>query len=191
MKLAACFLTSFLASPLPPAGLLRGFPPLATGDGNICQPRAVAQRYASTTLNFDQQCWQPADAIKLNQMFPCNLVATRHLNGDCSGTAKYAATRHPLRYTNIDDFHPEPVEPVASLVRECPKWDGLPLHWMSAPLFRREPQSGIITARNCDREERSNNVTTRCHQQRLLLLERAETDAPAPFDWHNARFTLC
>ncbi len=191
MKLAACFLTLFLASPLPPAGLLRGFPPLATGDRNICQPRAVAQRYASTNLNFDQQCWQPADAIKLNQMLPCNLVATRRLNGDCSGTANNAANRHPLRYANIDDFHPERAEPVASLVRECPKWDGLPLTWMSAPLSRKEPPYGIITASNCDSEERSNNVTTRCHQQRFLLLERAETDTSAPFDWHNATFTLC
>lgn len=38
------------------------------------------------------------------------------------------------------------VEPVASPVRECPKWDGLPLTLDVSATFPEEPQSGIITA---------------------------------------------
>lgn len=43
------------------------------------------------------------------------------------GRQIYAANRHPLRYANIDDFHPERRRTGSKLVRECPKWDGLPL----------------------------------------------------------------
>lgn len=45
---------------------------------------------------------------------------------------------------------------------------------------------GLLQPANCDSEERSNNVTTRCHQQRFTPAGTGETDAPAPFDWHNA-----
>ncbi len=46
---------------------------------------------------------------------------------------------------------------------------------------------GLLQPANCDSEERSNNVTTLAATSNgLLLLERAETDTSAPFDWHNA-----
>lgn len=45
---------------------------------------------------------------------------------------------------------------------------------------------GLLQPANCDSEERSNNVTTRCHQQRFTPAGTGETDTSAPFDWHNA-----
>ncbi|STL19872.1 alpha-amylase [Escherichia coli] len=59
--------------------------------------------------------------------------------------------------------------------------------WMSAPLSRKEPpvrdyysqQIAIV---------KNGQITLQpaATSNGLLLLERAETDAPAPFDWHNA-----
>jgi alpha-amylase len=43
------------------------------GTGRFISKRGC-EGYASSALNFDQQCWQPAGAIKLNQMLsmePC------------------------------------------------------------------------------------------------------------------------
>lgn len=88
MKLAACFLTL-----LPRLRRCRqlDFSGVSAfseqGTGTFVSHAQLPKGTRPLTLNFDQQCWQPADAIKLNQMLSCNLVATRRLNGDCSGTA--------------------------------------------------------------------------------------------------------
>ncbi len=59
--------------------------------------------------------------------------------------------------------------------------------WMSAPLSRKEPPyRDYLQPANCDSEERWITFNPAATSNGLLLLERAETDAPAPFDWHNA-----
>jgi hypothetical protein len=55
MKLAACFLTLLPGFAVATSWTSPGFPAFSeqgTGDRNICQPRAVAQRYASTNAKF-------------------------------------------------------------------------------------------------------------------------------------------
>lgn len=88
MKLAACFLTLLHGFAVATSWTSPGFPAFSEqGTGTFVSHAQLPKGTRPLTLNFDQQCWQPADAIKLNQMLSCNLVATRRLNGDCSGTA--------------------------------------------------------------------------------------------------------
>ncbi len=76
MKLAACFLTL-----LPRLRRCRqldfsGFPAFSEqGTGTFVSHAQLPKGTRPLMLNFDQQCWQPADAIKLNQMLslqPCS-----------------------------------------------------------------------------------------------------------------------
>lgn len=88
MKLAACFLTLLPGFAVAASWTSPGFSAFSEqGTGTFVSHAQLPKGTRPLTLNFDQQCWQPADAIKLNQMLSCNLVATRRLNGDCSGTA--------------------------------------------------------------------------------------------------------
>ena len=115
----------------------------AEGTGVFTSQAKLAKGTRPLTLSFDKTCWQPADAIKLNQMLSLQ---------PCSNTPPQWRLFRDGKYTlQIDTRSGTPtlmislqntVEPVASLVRECPKWDGLPL----TPLSRKEPPYGIITA---------------------------------------------
>lgn len=103
------------------------------------------------------------------------------------GRRIYAATRHPIRYTNIDDFHQNAVEPVASLVRECPKWDGLPLTLdVSATFAEGAAVRDYYSQQIAIVKNGQITLQPAATSNGLLLLERAETDTSAPFDWHNA-----
>lgn len=93
----------------------------------------------------------------------------------------YAANRHPLRYANIDDFHPERRRTGSKLVRECPKWDGLPLTLDVSATFPEETavrdyysqQIAIV---------KNGQITLQpaATSNGLLLLERAKR-RPCPF----------
>lgn len=103
------------------------------------------------------------------------------------GRRIYAATRHPLRYANIDDFLQNTVEPVASLVRECPKWDGLPLTLdVSATFAEGAAVRDYYSQQIAIVKNGQITLQPAATSNGLLLLERAETDTSAPFDWHNA-----
>lgn len=52
MKLAACFLTLLPGFAVAASWTSPGFPAFSEQGRNICQPRAVAQRYASTNAKF-------------------------------------------------------------------------------------------------------------------------------------------
>lgn len=103
------------------------------------------------------------------------------------GRRIYAATRHPLRYANIDDFPPEHRRTVASLVRECPKWDGLPLTLdVSATFAEGAAVRDYYSQQIAIVKNGQITLQPAATSNGLLLLERAETDTSAPFDWHNA-----
>lgn len=147
MKLAACFLTLLLASPLPPAGLLGVSAFSEQGTGTFVSHAQLPKGTRPLTLNFDQQCWQPADAIKLNQMLslqPCsNTPPQWRLFRDGEYTLQLdTRSGTPTLMISIQNA----VEPVASPVRECPKWDGLPLTLDVSATFAEGAAVGIITA---------------------------------------------
>ena len=140
------------------------------------------------TLNFDQQCWQPADAIKLNQMLslqPCsNTPPQWRLFRDGEYTLQIdTRSGTPTLMISIQNA----AEPVASQVRECPKWDGLPLTVDVSATF---PEGAAVRDYYSQQIAIVKNgqimLQPAATSNGLLLLERAETDTSAPFDWHNA-----
>ncbi len=189
MKLAACFLTLLPGFAVAASWTSPGFPAFSEqGTGTFVSHAQLPKGTRPLTLNFDQQCWQPADAIKLNQMLslqPCsNTPPQWRLFRDGEYTLQLdTRSGTPTLMISIQNA----VEPVASLVRECPKWDGLPLTLDVSATF---PEGAAVRDYYSQQIAivKNGQITLQpaATSNGLLLLERAETDAPAPFDWHNA-----
>lgn len=75
MKLAAVALALMPGIAIASSWTSQGLPNFeAEGTGKFVSHAALTKGTRPLILNFDQQCWQPADAIKLNQMLslkPC------------------------------------------------------------------------------------------------------------------------
>ncbi|PWW06648.1 alpha-amylase [Mangrovibacter plantisponsor] len=139
-------------------------------------------------LHQGDQCWQPAESIKLNQMLslePCTGTppqwrlfrdGTYHVQVDTrSGT--------PTLLLSIDSTTAAP----QNVTRQCPRWDGKPLTVDVSSTF---PEGSTV-------RDFYSGATATVHQGHvtlmpaansngLLLLESAETQQTAPFSWHNA-----
>ena len=189
MKLAACFLTLLPGFAVASNWTSQVFPIFTEqGTGTFVSHAQLPKGTRPLTLNFDQQCWQPADAIKLNQMLslqPCsNTPPQWRLFRDGEYTLQIdTRSGTPTLMISIQNA----AEPVASLVRECPKWDGLPLTVDVSATF---PEGAAVRDYYSQQIAIVKNgqimLQPAATSNGLLLLERAETDAPAPFDWHNA-----
>lgn len=189
MKLAACFLTLLPGFAVAASWTSPGFPTFSEqGTGTFVSHAQLPKGTRPLTLNFDQQCWQPADAIKLNQMLslqPCsNTPPQWRLFRDGEYTLQIdTRSGTPTLMISIQNA----VEPVASLVRECPKWDGLPLTVDVSATF---PEGAAVRDYYSQQIAivKNGQITLQpaATSNGLLLLERAETDTSAPFDWHNA-----
>ena len=189
MKLAACFLTLLPGFAVAASWTSPGFPAFSEqGTGTFVSHAQLPKGTRPLTLNFDQQCWQPADAIKLNQMLSLQ---------PCSNTPPQWRLFRDGKYTlQIDTRSGTPTlmisiqnaaEPVANLVREGPKWDGLPLALDVSATF---PEGAAVRDYYSQQMAIVKNgqimLQPAATSNGLLLLERAETDTSAPFDWHNA-----
>ena len=189
MKLAACFLTLLPGFAVAASWTSPGFPAFSEqGIGTFVSHAQLPKGTRPLTLNFDQQCWQPADAIKLNQMLslqPCgNTPPQWRLFRDGEYTLQIdTRSGTPTLMISIQNA----AEPVASLVRECPKWDGLPLTVDVSATF---PEGAAVRDYYSQQIAIVKNgqimLQPAATSNGLLLLERAETDTSAPFDWHNA-----
>ncbi len=148
MKLAACFLTLLPGFAVAASWTSPGFPAFSEqGTGTFVSHAQLPKGTRPLTLNFDQQCWQPADAIKLNQMLslqPCsNTQPQWRLFRDGEYTLQIdTRSGTPTLMISIQNA----AEPVAS--RSVYARNGMDYRsrWMSAPLSRKEPPYGIITA---------------------------------------------
>ena len=189
MKLAACFLTLLPGFAVAASWTSAGFPAFSEqGTGTFVSHAQLPKGTRPLTLNFDQQCWQPADAIKLNQMLslqPCsNTPPQWRLFRDGEYTLQIdTRSGTPTLMISIQNA----AEPVANLVRECPKWDGLPLTLDVSATF---PEGAAVRDYYSQQIAIVKNgqimLQPAATSNGLLLLERAETDTSAPFDWHNA-----
>ncbi len=189
MKLAACFLTLLPGFAVAASWTSPGFPAFSEqGAGTFVSHAQLPKGTRPLTLNFDQQCWQPADAIKLNQMLslqPCsNTPPQWRLFRDGEYTLQIdTRSGTPTLMISIQNA----AEPVANQVRVCPKWDGLPLTLDVSATF---PEGAAVRDYYSQQIAivKNGQITLQpaATSNGLLLLERAETDVPAPFDWHNA-----
>lgn len=189
MKLAAVALALMPGIAIASSWTSQGLPIFeAEGTGKFVSHAALTKGTRPLILNFDQQCWQPADAIKLNQMLslqPCsNTPPQWRLFRDGEYTLQIdTRSGTPTLMISIQNA----AEPVASLVRECPKWDGLPLTVDVSATF---PEGAAVRDYYSQQIAIVKNgqimLQPAATSNGLLLLERAETDTSAPFDWHNA-----
>ena len=189
MKLAAFALALMPGITIAASWTSQGFPTFEVeGTGKFVSHATLTKGTRPLILNFDQQCWQPAETIKLNQMLslkPCTGEPPQwRLFKDGSYTLEVdTRSGTPTLMLSLASA----VEPVSNLIRQCPKWDGSPLTLDVSQTF---PEGAVV------RDYYSQQTAMVKHGQitlqpaassnGLLLLERAETDAPAPFDWHNA-----
>ncbi|AUT29947.1 alpha-amylase [Escherichia marmotae] len=189
MKLAVCFLTLIPGFAVAAGWTSQGFPTFTEeSTGTFVSHAPLTKGTRSLTLNFNQQCWQPANAIKLNQMLslqPCNNTPPQWRLFRDGEYKLQIDTRSgtPTLMISIQNT----AEPIANQIHECPKWDGQPLTLNVSATF---PEGTVI------RDYYSQQIATVKNGQitlqpaatsnGLLLLERAETDTSAPFNWHNA-----
>ncbi|MDU3303622.1 MAG: alpha-amylase, partial [Enterobacter ludwigii] len=101
----------------------------AEGTGIFTSQAKLAKGTRPLTLSFDNTCWQPTDAIKLNEMLSLK---------KCDGTPpQWRLFRDGEYQMRVDTRSGTPTlmltiqstaEPsVANVTRQCPKWDGKPL----------------------------------------------------------------
>ena len=141
------------------------------------------------TLQDNQQCWQPAAEIKLNQMLslkPCAGEAPQwrvFRDGEYQIQVDTRSGTPTLMLTVKSEAAKQPV----NTVRQCPVWDGGPLTLNVAATF---PEGSVVRDFYSQQTAMVRNGKITLQPARdsggLLLLERAETDAVAPFSWHNA-----
>lgn len=189
MKLAACFLLLLPGVAVAATWTSGGFPAFdEQSTGKYASHAQLTKGTRALTLNFDQQCWQPADAIKLNQMLslkPCDSTPPQwRLFRDGEYTLQVdTRSGTPTLMISVTST----AQPTINLIRECPKWDGQPLTLDVSQTFpegaaiREYYSQQIVTVKN-------GHITLKPADESngLLLLERAETHTPASFDWHNA-----
>lgn len=88
MKLAAIALALLPGITSAATWTSQGFPSFtAEGTGKFASHAELTKGTRSLTLNFDQQCWQPANTIKLNQMLSLIPCEGPRRSGVCSKTA--------------------------------------------------------------------------------------------------------
>lgn len=189
MKLAAIALALLPGIASAATWTSQGFPAFtAEGTGKFTSHAELMKGTRSLTLNFDHQCWQPANAIKLNQMLsliPCEGTPPQwRLFKDGSYTLEIdTRSGTPTLMITV----PREAEPMANMVRQCPTWDGSPLTLEVTQTF---PEGSVVRDFYSGQTAMVKNgqitLQPALASNGLLLLERAETDAPAPFDWHNA-----
>ena len=189
MKLAACFLLLLPGVAVAATWTSGGFPTFDEQSTDKYASHAqLTKGTRALTLNFDQQCWQPADAIKLNQMLslkPCDSTPPQwRLFRDGEYTLQVdTRSGTPTLMISVTST----AQPTINLIRECPKWDGQPLTLDVSQTFpegaaiREYYSQQIVTVKN-------GHITLKpvTESNGLLLLEHAETHTSAPFDWHNA-----
>lgn len=189
MKLAAVALALMPGIALASSWTSQGLPTFeAEGTGKFVSHAALTKGTRPLTLNFDQQCWQPADAIKLNQMLSLK---------PCEGAPPQWRLFKDGDYTlEIDTRSGTPTlmllvksakDTVTTQIRQCPKWDGSPLTLDVSQTF---PEGAVVrdfySQQTATVKNGSITLKPAATSNGLLLLERAETDASAAFDWHNA-----
>ncbi|MDV2861580.1 alpha-amylase [Phytobacter ursingii] len=141
------------------------------------------------TLHNDQQCWQPAADIKLNQM-----LSLKPCTGDAPQWRVFREGQYQIQLdtrsgtpTLMLSVKSEAATQAVNVVRQCPTWDGKALTLDVSKTF---PEGSMVRDFYSQKTAMVQNGKITLQPANgsggLLLLERAETTAPAPFSWQNA-----
>ena len=167
-----------------------GFPAFqAEGTGLYTAHAKLAKGTRPLSLIFDQTCWQPAGPVKLNEM-----LSLKPCEGD---KPQWRLFRDGEYQMQIDTRSGTPTlmlsvktasaQTVASVTRQCPKWDGAPVTLDVSSTF---PEGSVVrdfySKQTATVQQGKITLRPAANSNGLLLLERAETDKAAPFSWQNA-----
>jgi len=163
------------------------------GSGTFISQKSLAKGTRPLTLNFDQQCWQPASAIKLNEMLSLK---------PCQGSApQWRLFRDGVYTLTIDTRSGTPTlmlsvksetsDAVKVEVRQCPRWNGKPLTLDVAKTFAEGSKvRDFYSGQTVTVSDGKITLQPAEGSNGLLLLEDAHISQPAPFSWHNATVYL-
>lgn len=161
----------------------------AEGTGLFTGHATLAKGTRPLTLSFDNACWQPTEAVKLNEMLSLK---------PCEGTPpQWRLFREGDYQMRIDTRSGTPTlmltvqsvtdKPVTDVTRQCPKWDGKPLTLDVTNTF---PEGSVVrdfySKQTAMVQQGKITLQPAANSNGLLLLERAETEKTAPFSWQNA-----
>ncbi len=141
------------------------------------------------TLYNDQQCWQPAADIKLNQMLSLKPCA-----GDAPQWRVFREGDYQIQLdtrsgtpTLMLSVKSEATAQAVNVARQCPTWNGQPL---TLDVSRTFPEGSMVRDFYSQKTAMVQNGKVTLQPASgsggLLLLERAEITSPAPFSWQNA-----
>ncbi|WP_318364594.1 alpha-amylase [Enterobacter sp.] len=167
-----------------------GFPAFSDAGSGVYRSDAPLKKGAyPLTLKLDQQCWQPTDTPRLNQMLslqPCSGTPPQwrvFRDGDYQLQLDTRSGTPTLMLT----VKSAPQTSAAAVTRQCPKWDGKPLTLDVSKTFAEgSVVRDFYSQQTATVKQGKITLLPDANSDGLLLLERAETTAAAPFDWHNA-----
>ncbi|MGU3414978.1 alpha-amylase [Enterobacteriaceae bacterium C34A] len=159
------------------------------GSGQFVSQKTLAKGTRPLTLNFDQQCWQPASAIKLNEMLslePCKGSAPQwRLFRD--GVYRLTVDTRSGTPTLMLSVASEAADTAKVEVRQCPRWDGKPLTLDVSQTFAEGSEvRDFYSGKTATVSGGKITLQPAENSNGLLLLENAQTSQPASFSWHNA-----
>lgn len=159
------------------------------GSGTFVSQKTLKKGTHPLTLHLDQQCWQPASAIKLNEMLslePCHGDAPQwrlFRNGEYT----LAVDTRSGTPTLMLSVKTEAAATANVEVRQCPRWDGNPLTLDVSKVFAEgSTVRDFYSGKMASVKEGKITMQPADGSNGLLLLENAQTQQPAAFDWHNA-----
>ncbi|MBJ3814309.1 alpha-amylase [Shimwellia pseudoproteus] len=182
LLLPCCALANWQAPPFPAF--------TETTPGIFTSSATLQKTTLPLTLHFDQQCWQPENSIKLNQM-----LSLKKCNGTLPQWRVFRDGQYQLRIDTrsgtptmmITVQQPQNDDHARKLAQRCPRWDGKPVTVNLGGQFAEGSQvrdfySGAVATVTGGQAR----FTPAPHSNGLLLLEAADAPDHAPFTWHNA-----
>lgn len=167
-----------------------GFPDLTAQGSGVYRSHATLKKGVYPfTLTADKQCWQPTEAPKLNQMLslqPCEGTPPQwriFREGDYQLQVDTRSGTPTLMLT----VESAPAATAATVMRQCPKWDGKPI---TVDVSKTFAEGSVVrdfySQQTATVREGKITLQPDATSDGLLLLERAATQRAAPFSWHNA-----
>lgn len=161
----------------------------ATSPGMFTSATHLDKGALSLRLSLDNQCWQPSEAIKLNQVLSLTPCA-----GDAPTWRVFRAGEYQAQIdtrsgtpTLMLSLQPEASSQPLQAVAQCPRWDGKPLNVDVSSTFAEGAIVRDFYSGNTAQVEQGHiTLMPAAGSGGLLLLESAAVEKPAPFSWQNA-----
>jgi len=169
---------------------LQGFPDFSETSSGILTTHATLPKGQRTLeLLQDNQCWQPADDVKLNVMLslqPCASKAPVNWRQFRAGDYQVRIDTRSGTPTLQLSLNTTP-ETVAEVTKTCPRWNGKPLSVdVSSTFSEGEVVRDFYSGQEAKVFKGHIQIMPDPASGGLLLLESAASKPVTPFSWQNA-----